>query len=213
MHQIIHSFTYPLSIHSSTPSFIHHHLPIHSYFPPFHPSFAPPFLYFLPNFIHYIRSLIRSYILTFIHSFIDSSIHHTFIHSFIHPIVRSFINAPVHSIPCIDSSIHSFTHLFILSFVHSSMRPSIRFHAPIHSIYSIIVPVRGGGLAPRLPSGMLRSPSLVIAPACCLPHAAGHLIRIYEVLTAGRCRAPGPAAPPRAVSAWGIRHQRCTSSN
>ena len=33
MHQIIHSFTYPLSIHSSTPSFIHPHLSIHSYFP------------------------------------------------------------------------------------------------------------------------------------------------------------------------------------
>ena len=109
MHQIIHSFTYPLSIHSSTPSFIHPHLSIHSYFPPFHPSFAPPFLYFLPNFIHYIRSLIRSYILTFIHSFIDSSIHHTFIHSFIHPIVRSFIHAPVHSIPC-TYSFHSFNH-------------------------------------------------------------------------------------------------------
>ena len=117
MHQIIHSFTYPLSIHSSTPSFIHPHLSIHSYFPPFHPSFAPPFLYFHPNFIHYIRSLIRSYILTFIHSFIDSSIHHTFIHSFLHPpYIHSFISSFTCTKPFIHSHIHSFIHSSTPSF-------------------------------------------------------------------------------------------------
>ena len=199
MHQIIHSFTYPLSIHSSTPSFIHPHLSIHSYFPPFHPSFAPPFLYFLPNFIHYIRSLIRSYILTFIHSFIDSSIHHTFIHSFIHPIVRSFIHAPVHSIPCIDSSIHSFTHWFW--FIHTYIHTS-NIHSFVAFIHWFIAPVPSSTLTTRLAPRTLRRQPLSIAVICWLPlHlplVTNYRIVIHKITPVDKCRPPGPAAPPGA---------------
>ena len=151
------------------------------------------------------------FLLSSLQSFLSSiPLPHTrsFVHSYVHISQHSSIHSSIHRF--IDSFIHSFIPRIVRSFIHACPRSFM--HAHIHSI-SIVVPVRGGGLAPRLPSGMLRSPSLVIAPACCLPHAAGHLIRIHEVLTAGRCRAPGPAAPPRAVSAWGIRHQRCTSSN
>jgi len=60
-HLVIHASMPPFipsSIHPSTPSFIHPHLSIHSYFPSFHPSFVSPFLHFLPNCIHYTRSYV-----------------------------------------------------------------------------------------------------------------------------------------------------------
>ena len=74
------------------------------------------------------------------------------------------------------------------------------------------MPVRGGGLAPRLPSGMLRSQSLSIGSACCLPlHlplVTNYCIMAHEIIPSDRRRPPGPAAPSRAV-----HHRKPTSRN